>query len=71
MMENVLAFFATLRSAKDHRLGAIAVGDVLRHAVDVMTLEVEQAGCRIEMNNVASCLLLLPTRSPLNWSFET
>jgi signal transduction histidine kinase len=50
MIENILAFSTTLRSAKQDRSEAIAVGDVLKHAVDVMTPEVEQAGCRIETN---------------------
>ncbi|MBV9505363.1 MAG: HAMP domain-containing histidine kinase [Acidobacteriia bacterium] len=50
MIENVLAFSATLRASKHDHPEAIAVGDVLRHAVDVMTPEIEQAGCRIEIN---------------------
>jgi signal transduction histidine kinase len=50
MIENVLAFSTTLRSGKQDRSEIIAVGDVLKHAVDVMTPEIEQAGCRIEMN---------------------
>jgi signal transduction histidine kinase len=50
MIENVLAFSTSLRSAKQDRSEIIAVGDVLQHAVDLMTPEIEQAGCRIEVN---------------------
>ena len=50
MVENVLAFSATLHAKKPGGSEAIAVGDVLQHAVAAMTQEIEQAGCRIEVN---------------------
>jgi two-component system, OmpR family, sensor histidine kinase SenX3 len=50
MIENVLAFSASLHSNKHGRCEAIAVGDVLQHAVSAMMQEIEQAGCRIEVN---------------------
>jgi signal transduction histidine kinase len=52
MIENVLAFSASLHSNKHRRCETIAVGDVLQHAVSAMTQEIEQAGCRIEVNIV-------------------
>jgi signal transduction histidine kinase len=50
MVENVLAFSATLHAKKAGGLEAIAVGDVLQHAVAAMTQEIEQAGCRMEVD---------------------
>src|SRR5205807_2243527 len=47
---NVLAFSATVRPTKHGGAEPVSVGDVLKHAVDMMMPEVEQAGCRIEMN---------------------
>ena len=50
MIENVLAFSASLRSGAAERREAFAIGDIVEHAADVMAQEVEQAGCRIEVN---------------------
>jgi len=50
MIENVLAFSATLRSDAEARSETFAIGDLLEHAAGVMEQEVEQAGCRIELN---------------------
>lgn len=49
MIENVLAFSATLRPARREHPETIALAEVLRRAIDMMTPEIEQAGCRIEM----------------------
>ena len=50
MIENVLAFSATLHSGRQDRLESFDVGDLLEHAAAAMAHEVEQAGCRIEVN---------------------
>lgn len=50
MIENVLAFSATLHADKPGPMERVAVSDVLRHAVEAMAPEVEQAGCRMEVN---------------------
>jgi two-component system, OmpR family, sensor histidine kinase SenX3 len=50
MIENVLAFSSSLHANKDGHAEAIAIGDVLEHAVAAMMPEIEQAGCRIEVN---------------------
>src|SRR5947209_1695776 len=50
IIENVLAFSATVRPTKHGGAEPVSVGDVLKHAVDMMMPEVEKAGCRIEMN---------------------
>jgi signal transduction histidine kinase len=50
MIENVLAFSASLHLNRDGRLEAIAVGDVLQHAITAMMPEIEQAACGIEVN---------------------
>jgi signal transduction histidine kinase len=50
MIENVLAFSATLQPAREERRQAFAVGELLQHAASSMTQEVEQAGCLIEVN---------------------
>jgi signal transduction histidine kinase len=50
MVENVLAFSASQHAKRPGRWEAIAVGDVLQHAVAAMMQEIEQAGCRIEVN---------------------
>lgn len=49
MIENVLAFSASLHSGKDERGEAIAVGDLLQHAAAALMPEIEQAGCHIEV----------------------
>ncbi len=49
MIENVLAFSASLHSGKEARHQAIAVGELLQHAAAAMMQEIEQAGCRIEV----------------------
>jgi signal transduction histidine kinase len=50
MIENVLAFSASLHPKSGGRMEAIAVGDVLQHAITAMMPEMEQAACRIEVN---------------------
>jgi signal transduction histidine kinase len=52
MIENVLAFSASLHSDKEERREVFAVGDLLEHAAAVMAGEIEQAGCRLELNVV-------------------
>jgi signal transduction histidine kinase len=49
MIENVLAFSASLHSKKEEHLAVVAVGDLLEHAAAAMAQEIEQAGCRIEV----------------------
>jgi signal transduction histidine kinase len=49
MIENVLAFSASLHSDKEERREVFAIGDLLEHAAAAMAQEVEQAGCRIEL----------------------
>jgi len=49
MIENVLAFSASLHSDKQEHREAFAVGDLLEHAAATMAQEIEQAGCRIEL----------------------
>jgi len=49
MIENVLAFSASLHSDKAERREVFAVGDLLEHAAATMAQEIEQAGCRIEV----------------------
>jgi signal transduction histidine kinase len=50
MIENVLAFSASLHSEKSEGRELIAVGDLLQHAANAMIQEIEQAGCHIELN---------------------
>jgi signal transduction histidine kinase len=49
MIENVLAFSASLHSDKEERHEVFAIGDLLEHAAASMAQEIEQAGCRIEL----------------------
>jgi signal transduction histidine kinase len=49
MIENVLAFSATLHADKEERREVFATGDLLDHAATAMAQEIEQAGCRIEL----------------------
>ena len=49
MIENVLAFSASLHSDKQERREVFAIGDLLEHAAASMAQEIEQAGCRIEL----------------------
>lgn len=49
MIENVLAFSASLHLGKGEGREMIAVGDLLQHAAAAMTHEIEQAGCHIEV----------------------
>jgi signal transduction histidine kinase len=56
MIENVLAFSASLHSRAEERHETFEVGDLLGHAAAAMAREIEQAGCRIE--------LTLPPRLP-------
>jgi signal transduction histidine kinase len=49
MIENVLAFSASLHSDKEDRREVFAIGDLLEHAAAAMAQEIEQAGCRIEL----------------------
>ncbi|HEX3878102.1 MAG TPA: HAMP domain-containing sensor histidine kinase [Bryobacteraceae bacterium] len=50
MIENVLAFSATLQSKTEQSRKVLAVGELLQHAAAAMTPEAEQAGCRLEVN---------------------
>ncbi len=50
MIENVLAFSASLHSEHSHGHETIAVADLLQHAAGAMMPEIEQAGCHVEMN---------------------
>ncbi len=49
MIENVLAFSASMQAQREKRGEAFAVGDLLQRAVASMTQEIEQAGCHIEV----------------------
>jgi len=49
MIENVLAFSASLHSGKEERHEVFAIGDLLEHAAASMAQEIDQAGCRIEL----------------------
>jgi signal transduction histidine kinase len=49
MIENVLAFSASLGSGKEARRELFAIGDLLAHAAAATAQEIEQAGCRIEL----------------------
>jgi signal transduction histidine kinase len=49
MIENVLAFSATLHPRTDDRSEAFAIGDLVDHAAAAMAQEIEQAGCRIDL----------------------
>ena len=50
MIENVLAFSASLHSDKEPRQREVfAVGDLVQHAASAMAQEIEQAGCRVEV----------------------
>lgn len=49
MIENVLAFSASLHSEKQECREALAVGDLLEHAAAALAQEIEQAGCRMEV----------------------
>jgi signal transduction histidine kinase len=50
IIENVLAFSAAQHASRNGPAEAIAVTDVLEHAVASMTHEIEQAGCRMELD---------------------
>jgi signal transduction histidine kinase len=50
MIENVLAFSASLHSKREFRRASFDIGDLVEHAAAAMAQEVEQAGCRIEVN---------------------
>jgi signal transduction histidine kinase len=58
MIENVLAYSASVHGNRQVRSEPIAVGNILQHAVAAMMPEIEQAGCRIEAN-IASELPLV------------
>lgn len=49
MIENVLAFSASLHSDSQELREASNVGDLLQHAAAAMAQEVEQAGCHMEV----------------------
>lgn len=51
MIENVLAFSATMHSnTAPERSETFAVGDLVEHAAASLYQEIEQAGCRLELN---------------------
>ncbi len=49
MIENVLAFSASLHKDSQGRSEAVSIGDLLERAAAAMGSEIEQAGCRIEL----------------------
>ena len=49
MIENVLAFSASMHSGAEERSEAFDVGDLIDHAAEALAQEIEQAGCRIEV----------------------
>jgi signal transduction histidine kinase len=49
MIENVLAFSASIHSDKEDKHTVFAVGDILEHAAAAMAQEIEQSGCRMEL----------------------
>src|SRR5580658_3760367 len=49
MIENVLAFSASLHSGKQEAPEVFAIGDLLQHAAASVAQEIEQPGCRIEL----------------------
>jgi signal transduction histidine kinase len=49
MIENVLAFSASMHSSKQERQQVITIGDLLQHAAAAMQPEIEQAGCHIDL----------------------
>jgi signal transduction histidine kinase len=49
MIENVLAFSASLHSDNQEASQVFAIGDLLEHAAASMAQEIEQAGCRMEL----------------------
>jgi signal transduction histidine kinase len=49
MIENVLAFSASLHSDKEVPHETVAVGDLVQHAASAMAQEIQQAGCRLEV----------------------
>ena len=49
MIENVLAYSASLHSKNEDRHEVFAVGDLVEHAAAALAQEIEQAGCRIEV----------------------
>ncbi len=49
MIENVLAFSASLHSGETQRRDVIAVGDLIKHAAAAMMQEIEQASCHLEV----------------------
>ncbi|MDQ6760466.1 MAG: HAMP domain-containing histidine kinase, partial [Acidobacteriota bacterium] len=50
MIENVLAFSASLHSRREERGETFAVGDLLKHAAAALAQESEQAGCQVELS---------------------
>ncbi len=50
MIENVLAFSASLHSGAEERREKFAAGDLLAHAIDALSPEIEQACCGVELN---------------------
>ncbi|HWC96920.1 MAG TPA: HAMP domain-containing sensor histidine kinase [Candidatus Sulfopaludibacter sp.] len=49
MIENVLAFSASIHAKKPEALEKSSVGDLLHQAAAAMSLEIEQAGCHLEV----------------------
>jgi signal transduction histidine kinase len=50
MIENVLAFSASMRADTASPVERFVIGDLVEHAAAAMAAEVEQAGCRVEVN---------------------
>jgi len=70
MIENVLAFSASMHSEKAEHREVFAIGDLLEHAAGAMAQELEQAGGRIELTlapELPPCPREIRSRS--NWYF--
>ncbi len=50
MIENVLTFSASLHSANEDRHQTLSIRDLLENAATAMAQEIEQTGCRLELN---------------------
>ena len=50
MIENVLAFSSSMRPTAEEPGQTFAVGDLLEHAAGLMAHEIEQTGCRLDVN---------------------
>ena len=70
MIENVLAFSASLHSGGEGRSETFAVGDLLDHAAAAMAPEIEQSGCRIEVTVAPDLPVLAGDGTALDLAFR-